>query len=70
MFGPPGLTVAAKKKERDDSKVLGHARDSKRRLEEVSVSQLLFYMGSKAVTDIVFIYRRYFLQKSTRNLGF
>lgn len=36
----------------------------------MSVSQSLFYVGIKAVTDIVSIYRIYFFQKSMRNLGF
>lgn len=37
--------------------------------EKVTTSQLLFYVGIKAVTDIVIIYRICFLQKSRRKSG-
>lgn len=65
MFGPSGLTVAVEKKDCDDLS----GWDTPGTREKVTVSQLCFYVGIKAVTDIVIIYRICFLQKSRRKVG-
>lgn len=62
MFGPSGLTAAVEKKDRGDSSgwdTLGTGK-------KVTVTQSHFYVGIKAESDIVIIYRICFLQKSRR----
>lgn len=65
MFGPSGLTAAVEKKDRGDSS----GRDTPGTRKKVTVAQLHFYVGIKAVTVIVIIYRICFLQKSRREKG-
>jgi hypothetical protein len=53
MFGPSGVTVAVEKKEWDDFKVVGTWQGLGDDWRRVTVLQWFFYVGIKAVTDIV-----------------